>query len=108
MRYHKKLSKKKWHGLSTVEQMANVGSEISRAIIWKEKSKDYSELAFYRAVELFGVTMNDPKNMGRLKEIARAKEMLVDWYLGENIHKSSEEQWQKYFLQFAVASRQNK
>jgi hypothetical protein len=34
---HKNLAAGKWNSLAFFEQMANVGSEVERAIIWREK-----------------------------------------------------------------------
>ena len=109
MKYiHKDLAVGRWNQLSYIEQMANIGSEISRTIIWKQKNKDYSQKAFYRALELITFTIKDPKNKKRLKEICRVKETLVDWFLGFNIYQSTDTQWQKYFLQFNLAARLDK
>ncbi len=92
----------KWRRLSLVEQLANIGSEISRAINWKKKDKRHFQLAFYRALELFSFTLADPKNRGfRLKEICRAKELLIDWFYGGRIYKTTDDQWRRYFDYFA-------
>jgi len=105
--FHKDFQKNKWFKLSLIEQMANIGSEISRTINWKYKSKKDAQLAFYRALELIEFTINDSKNKNRLKEICRAKEMLIDWYLGNPLYQSTDKDWQKYFLQFNLAARIN-
>lgn len=105
---HRDLASGKWNSLSLVEQMANVGSEVSRTISWKEKNKENAKLAFYRSLELLELTLGDPKNKKGFKEVARVKEMLVDWYLDLHAYNSTDEQWQKYFLQFNVAARLSK
>lgn len=105
---HKNLATRAWENLSFVEQMANIGSEVSRTIAWKDKNAKDANLSFNRTLELIGLTMKDPKNRGRLREIARVKELFTDWFLGEGSYKSSKEVWQKYFLQFAIASRLGK
>ena len=102
--FHKDLVEhpEKWWRLSLVEQLANIGSEISRASKWRGKDEKYFKLAFYRALELFSLTLSDPKNKGsRLKEVCRAKELLVDWFYGSKLYKTTDEQWQKYFDYFA-------
>lgn len=89
-----------WFKLSLMEQLANVGSEVIRAINWKNKgNQEYSQLAFERVLELLDLTMADIKNSQRLKEVARMREMLVDSF-GAKIYQSSDEQWKKYFLEF--------
>lgn len=105
---HKDLARGKWQSLSLVEQMANIGSEVSRTINWKGKDEKDAKRAFLRALELIILTMKDPKNKGRLKEIARVKEMLLDWYLGSQEYKSTDKDWQNYFMQFAVAARKGR
>ena len=67
---HKELSQGKWQKMSLIEQMANIGSEVERAINWKNKNdKEYSRMAFERALELIDLTISDGKNRWRLKEI---------------------------------------
>ena len=50
---HKELAAGRWSTFSLVEQMANVGSDVGRAINWKAKGNlPYSQKAFERALEL--------------------------------------------------------
>lgn len=103
--YHKNLSKKRWFNMKLVEQMANIGSEIERTIIWKNKGdKQYQKLAFERALELIDLALEDPKNRMRLKELCRMREMLVDWYF-DNRYRSTDTSWKKYFYAFNYAAR---
>lgn len=107
MKYqHKQLAGGRWQKLSLVEQMANIGSEVERTIKWKKKgNKEYSNLAFERALELLDLTIADPKNKNRLKEITRVREALVDYFVFDNSYHSSDKQWQKYFYSFNFAAR---
>jgi len=107
MKYHQNLTLAKWQKLSLIEQMANVGSEILRTISWRNKNRKYSRLAFERALELLNLTLADSKNKKRLKEIARAREMLADYFVFDNEYSSTEKFWQKYFLAFNWAARDN-
>ncbi|OGH21422.1 MAG: hypothetical protein A2958_01365 [Candidatus Levybacteria bacterium RIFCSPLOWO2_01_FULL_38_13] len=103
--YHKNLSKKHWFNMRLVEQMANIGSEVERTIIWKNKgNKQYQKLAFERALELIDLTLKDPKNRMRLKELCRMREVLVDWYL-DNQYLSTDSSFKKYFYAFNYAAR---
>ncbi|MFH1566145.1 MAG: hypothetical protein ABIB98_03040 [bacterium] len=103
---HKELANGKWNKLNIFEQMANVGSEVERAILWREKSNvEYSKKAFERALELLIFTINDPKNNDRLKEIVRVYEVLADYFFGENNFSSTDTLWRKYFYSFTYASR---
>ncbi len=102
---HKELASGKWFTLSLVEQLANVGSDIERTIQWKKKgNKEYSDRAFERALELLNLTIADPKNRKRLKEITRTREALIDYFMCDNEYGSSDELWQKYFYHFGYAA----
>ena len=75
MVYHKGLTPERWFARSILDQMANIGSEVFRAISWRERNADYSRNALYRALELIDLTAEDPKNIGRLREILRVREV---------------------------------
>ena len=106
---HKQLASGRWNKLSFIEQMANVGSEVERTINWKNKNNtDYSQKAFERALELMDLTMADMKNRKRLREIVRVREMLADFFAFENIYRSTDEKWKKYFIAFNFAARANR
>ncbi|MBN1602270.1 MAG: hypothetical protein JW915_11715, partial [Chitinispirillaceae bacterium] len=106
---HKDLAAGRWFNFTLCEQMANVGSEVERAIIWGNKGNpDYKQRAFYRALELLDLTIRDPKNRKRLKEVVRVREMLADFFAFNNEYNSTEKQWQQYFFSFTYASRLHK
>lgn len=95
---HKQLAQGRWLSMSVAEQLANVGSEVERTILWKNKNNsDYSNKAFERALELLDLTVEDAKNKCRLKEILRLREALVDYFVYDNKFSSSDELWRKYF-----------
>lgn len=107
---HKNLLESgRWFELSLMEQMANIGAEIGRAINWRNKANlEYSRLAFERALELLWLTIEDKKNRwSKLKELCRLKEVLGDYFVGKNEYKSSDELWGKYFYPFNFAARLN-
>lgn len=87
--------------MSFAAQMANTGSEVARAIKWKNKNDPaYFQAAFERMLELIDLTVADPKNRHRLKEALRAREMLADYLIYDNEYHSTGEQWEKYFYAF--------
>lgn len=88
-----------------MEQMANIGSEVERAIIWRGKNEDYVKKAFVRQLELLDLTIQDPKNRLRLKELARLREVLVDYFAFDNRYRSSDKLWRSYFYPFNFAAR---
>lgn len=106
---HQGLASGRWKELSLTEQLANIGSEVERTIRWRNKGNaEYSRMAFDRALELLDFSLGDQKNIARLREIARVREGLVDYFLAGNEYKSSDETWQKYFYAFAFAARLQK
>ncbi len=105
---HKDLAAGRWSQLSFLEQMANIGSEVERALNWrKKKNTNYAQKAFERALELIDLTLDCDKNYAHLKEIARMREAIVDYFSGVNQFMSSEGSWRNYFLPFTYASRRN-
>jgi Protein of unknown function (DUF5674) len=88
--------------------MANIGSEVFRTISWRDRNGDYGRNALYRALELLDLTVEDPKNTDRLKEILRVREALVDYFMYDNEYQSTDEQWQKYFHQFNLAANRDR
>ena len=101
---HKELAAGRWQQLTLIEQMANVGSEVHRMISWQERNAEYSRAAFERALELLDLTLADPKNRQRLKEVCRVREALVDFTL-DNQYSTTAESWEKYFYAFNYAAR---
>jgi len=104
---HKELANEKWFEYSLIEQMANIGAEIGRAINWRRKNNlEYSKKAFFRGLELLSLTIDDPKNKNhRLKELCRLYEVLGDYFFGKNEYNSNNVFFEKYFYQFNYATR---
>ena len=103
---HKELAAGRWKNLSFCEQVANIGSEVERALIWRAKNNiAYSRNAFERALELVDLTLEAVSGFARLKELARMREAMVDFFAGSNEFGSTENSWRKYFLAFAYAAR---
>lgn len=103
---HKELAAGRWFELSLMEQMANIGSEIGRAL--KRQAQGEKELmwqALERGLELFDLTIADPRWRERLKEILRMREIVCDFFIGGNQYHSTIESLDKYFLSFALAAR---
>lgn len=105
---HKEQAQGAWASHSLLFQMANVGSEVYRALKWRDKNQSIAQHAFERSLELFDLTIDDGKNIGRLKEVLRAREMWVDFFAYDNIYHSTRDSWEKYFLQFAAAANNAK
>jgi hypothetical protein len=105
-RQHKELAEGRWNGLSLPEQMANIGSEVSRALNWREKGNtEYSLKAAARALELLDLSLACAGSYPRLRELARVREAVVDFFYGTNEFSSSETLWRRYFDHFNYAAR---
>ena len=105
MTVHKNLADGRWFELSLIEQLANIGTDVERTIRWKQKGNlEYSRAAFDRTLDLIYLTVEDPKNRGRLREILRTREALIDHFVYANEYKTTDKQWQKYFYQFNYAA----
>jgi len=102
---HKELAVGRWFQLSLLEQLGNIGSEVSRAARWQEKDDNLFWGAVERALELFDLTLADSRWRGRRREIARAREVFGDAVFGGQLYGSSLADLQKYFDQFAWAAR---
>lgn len=103
--HHKTLTAGRWHTLSLVEQLGNIGSEVHRALKWRGKDEEQFDTAVERTLELFDLTLEDARWKGRLREIARAREVFCDAVLGGKEYKSSLEDLDRYFFHFAFVAR---
>ena len=105
---HRDLASGRWWTLSVAEQLGNVGSEISRAVSWSTRNPGRSEAALHRALELIDLTLDDPRHRAsgpRLRELARVREIVVDFFAGPNQYGSTAASLQKYFDAYALAAR---
>jgi hypothetical protein len=105
---HRDLAAGRWWELSLAEQLGHVGSEVSRAARWASRNPDVARGALYRALELLDLTLADPRHRhsrARLREIARAREVVADFFAGPNVYGSTGPSLQKYFDAYAMAAR---
>ncbi len=105
MMQHKALAAGRWQKLSLAEQLGNIGSEISRAVNWHDRDDVLFQGAVWRALELFDLTLDDPRWIGRRQEIARAKEVFCDIIFGDKKYKTTLKDLLPYFNQFAYSAR---
>lgn len=106
---HKELASGRWHKLSLVEQLGNIGSEIHRAMMFKEKDHMRYISACDRALELMDFTLADARWYGlRLRELARVREMICDAMLDGREYETTFEYLDNYFFGFAYAARVRK
>jgi len=93
-----------WSKFPLEEQLGNIGSEVSRAIRARE-DPEYYRGAVARALDLFYLTIKDPRWKGRLSEVVRAKELFCAAVLGCNQYKTTLEDLDKYFQFYALLVR---
>lgn len=104
---HAELAAGRWRTMTLVEQLANVGSEVDRAMrAHADGRPDRRDRALARALELFDLTAADERWRGpRRREVLRAREYVCGILFGETAEPGAAEFVRKYFLQFAVAAR---
>lgn len=102
---HKDLAAGRWFKLNLMEQLGNIGSEVSRARRFQGKNEKRFQNAVDRALELFDLTLADSRWRGRLKEIGRAREVFCDAILGGREYGSNLSDLERYFDYFALAAR---
>jgi len=102
---HQNLASGKWQKLSLVEQLGNIGSEVGRARRWFGKDQKFYEGAVQRALELFDLTLADQRWKGRLREIARLREVFCDAITGGKEYRSTLKDLERDLFYFAFLSR---
>jgi len=99
---HRSLAAGRWQELTLVEQLANIGSEVSRALRARAAGNEpRSAAALDRALELFDLTLADARWQGRRRELARAREIVVQHFFSATW--GDDESLDGYFLPFAAA-----
>lgn len=103
---HQELSAGGWGELSLSEQLANIGSEVSRTIHWQEKGDKENKLkAAERALELIDLTVSSKREESKIRELLRLREAFCDLFIGSNVYNISSQALKDYFLFFAVIAR---
>jgi hypothetical protein len=102
MALHSELAAGRWHMLTLAQQLANIGSEVSRAAKAADKP-ERQKGAIDRGLELFDLTLADSRWRGKRMEIARAREVFCDAALGGREYGSTFAGFQSYFDRFAIA-----
>jgi len=104
--HHADLAAGRWHSMSLMEQLGNAGSEVSRALRARGKGHADRELsALKRFLDLIDMTIADPRLKGRRKEICRVREIVCDYFVGENVYRSTPESLDRYFMPYAAIAR---
>ena len=97
------IDRKKWAGLSLVEQMGNISSEVGRAINSRENPARRVG-AVERALDLFSATASCYSGL-RLREILRARDEFLRLFYDDSTDFNGIE---RYFHYFALAARRSR
>ena len=104
---HTGLTIEVWGKMPFLKRLGNIGSEVFRAIKWKNKGNvEYGDLAFERALELFDLTYQTELSESQLKELCRLREFWVDYYKYDNVYKTDVKFWENYFNYITVRALQ--
>ena len=108
--HHVHLANGGWARFSLIEQLANVGSEVDRAIDAHQRGKQQRwENALARALELFDLTAADTRWHGpQLREILRAREEFCRLFFDTEVAADSALSLKRYFLHFASAAQRHR
>ena len=110
MTIHRDLAAGRWWKMTLAEQLGNAGADVGRAV--RARSAGDAErlvAALDRALELLDLTLADRRWAGpRRREIARAREVVCDFLVGDNDYGSTSESIEAYFTAFALAARRNR
>ncbi len=106
MARHAGLAAGKWSSLSLIEQLANIGSEVSRAVSAHAAGRqDRRDAAVDRGLELFDLTAADERWRGaRRREVLRAREEFCALFWGRE-RGADAASLNRYFFHFALAAR---
>ena len=106
---HEELASGRWQTFTLAFQLANVGADFDRALKGK-MSGDNARMwsALERCLELLDLTIADPKHRKRLKELCRLREVICDFFVGDNEYQSTGESLDRYFLAFNAEAQREK
>lgn len=90
-----------WYNMPVKMQLANVGSEVNRALNWKKRGNEQRTVSFCnKAIEFLEIMKTDKKNHNRIGELNFCIEELKDFFLGDNIYGTTDEALMKYYDAF--------
>ena len=93
----------RWFAMPVSLQISNIGSEVARAIKYKDRDDNEKAARFcQKAIDLWTLTMEDPKNGHRKGEFSFAVEELQDYFLGENKYGTDNLMLSKYYDAFVL------
>lgn len=107
MSLHPDLTQERWEDLTLAQQLGNAGADVGRAIRARETGNEArSSAALARALAQLDRTLADPRWAGhRRREIARAREVVCDLMVGDNVYGSTPASVEGWFMAYAAEAR---
>ena len=79
-------------------QISNVGSEVHRAIRWRDRGDEKGKIEFCKkAIEFLEIIKKDPKNEHREEELDFRIGELEDYFLGDNTLDTTDDKLIEYY-----------
>lgn len=97
---HQNLDTDRWYKMSLAEQLANIGAEVGRSAKWQKRDEKTFDGAVARALELFDLTLEDPRWVKRSLELGRLKAVFCDGVLGGQEYGTDLSDFENYFYPF--------
>lgn len=93
--------RKRWFEMPIEMQISNIGSEVNRAINWKNKGDNKKKEGFcLKAIDYLSLSIEDVKNSHRVQELLFCIRELQDYFLGVNYYNTNDEMLRKYYNAF--------
>ena len=97
------IAPQRWHQMSLAQQMGHIGSELGRARRLESQNDPRNrDQALERALDLLDLTLNDRRWQARFRELARFREVVSDWFTGENTYDVPPEVLEDYCLRLSL------
>lgn len=94
---------RRWQKFTIFQQLGNIASELSRVRHWRAKSDLKScNASLERVLELIDLTISDKKNISRVGEIGRLREIIADLYGQTGYYKVNLGELEKLLFDFAI------
>ena len=105
------IDEARWAKLDIFNQMGNIYSEVGRSFKTKGQNKSEEHVqAVSRAIDLFDASIRAliAKKSPKSKEVLRAKEQFLDIVFNDGATVEATQDLDRYFMQFAIAARNNR
>ncbi|MBE7525686.1 hypothetical protein KJZ71_00670 [Patescibacteria group bacterium] len=116
--HHPTLAAGRWKTFTLCEQLANVGSEVHRAAMYRSRAAEHPSRAveeeeralraLERALELLDLTRRFADRSSVRRELGRVRELLASAYFQDMQYATALPDLVRYFDAFAIAAQEQK